>query len=92
MSHPNDCHCHHCQVMNLNARIDALEKLLAEACAKLECQTIAQVVSQGCMRLGGTGSDMQAIKLARRALMIEVNPDYIPLIEQSCRVTPGLGL
>lgn len=33
-----------------------------------------------------------ALDLGRRAVLIELNPDYVKLIEQRCAVTPGLGL
>ena len=39
---------------------------------------------------GTTG--MVAIELARKAVLIELNPDYIPLIKQRCATTPGLGI
>jgi DNA modification methylase len=37
---------------------------------------------------GTTGT--VAIEFGRKAILIELNPDYIPLIEQRCTVTPGL--
>ena len=43
--------------------------------------------------MAGSGTTGQmAIGLGRRAILIESNPDYIPLIEQSCNVTPGMAL
>lgn len=33
-----------------------------------------------------------AIENARNAILIEVNGDYIPIIERECDVTPGLAL
>jgi DNA modification methylase len=39
---------------------------------------------------GTTG--MVAIELARKALLIELNPNYIELIETRCTTTPGLPL
>jgi site-specific DNA-methyltransferase (adenine-specific) len=33
-----------------------------------------------------------ALELARRAILVEVNPKYIPLIEQRRAITPGLAL
>ena len=39
---------------------------------------------------GTTG--MVAIELGRKAILIELNPDYIPLIERRCNITPGLAL
>lgn len=33
-----------------------------------------------------------AIEFGRRAVLIELNPDYIKLIEQRTNVTPGLAL
>jgi DNA modification methylase len=39
---------------------------------------------------GTTG--MVALELGRKAVLIELNPKYIPLIEQRCNVTPGLAL
>jgi DNA modification methylase len=35
---------------------------------------------------------MEAIQLGRRTLAIEINPDYIPIIERSCAVTVGLPI
>jgi DNA modification methylase len=35
---------------------------------------------------------MVALELGRKAILIELNPKYIPLIEQRCNVTPGLAL
>lgn len=43
--------------------------------------------------MAGSGTTGQAaISLGRRVVLIESNPEYIPLIEQSCNVTPGLAL
>jgi DNA modification methylase len=39
---------------------------------------------------GTTGA--VAIELARKAILIELNPVYIPLIEQRCSITPGFAL
>lgn len=40
---------------------------------------------------GGSGTVGQvALELARSALLCELNPDYIPLIQQRTHVTPGL--
>ncbi len=39
---------------------------------------------------GTTG--MVALELGRKAILIELNPAYIPLIEQRTNVTPGLAL
>jgi len=39
---------------------------------------------------GTTG--MVALELGRSAVLIELNPDYIPLIHKRCAVTPGLAL
>ena len=42
---------------------------------------------------GGSGTTgMVAIELGRKAILIELNPDYIPLIDRRCNVTPGLPL
>jgi DNA modification methylase len=42
---------------------------------------------------GGSGTTgMVALELGRKALLIELNPDYIKLIHQRCDVTPGLPL
>jgi DNA modification methylase len=42
---------------------------------------------------GGSGTTgMVALELGRKAVLIELNPEYVKLIEQRCRVTPGLGL
>ena len=42
---------------------------------------------------GGSGtSGMVALELGRKALLIELNPEYVKLIEQRCNVTPGLSL
>lgn len=42
---------------------------------------------------GGSGTTgKQAIELGRSAILIELNPDYIPIIEQRCSVTLGLPL
>lgn len=42
---------------------------------------------------GGSGTTgMVAIELGRKAILIELNPDYIKLIEQRTNVTPGLAL
>lgn len=41
----------------------------------------------------GSGTTGQvAIELGRKALLIELNPDYIKLIERRCDVTPGLPI
>lgn len=43
--------------------------------------------------MAGSGTvPYQAIATGRRAIAIEINTDYIPLIESACRVTPGLQL
>jgi DNA modification methylase len=39
---------------------------------------------------GTTG--MVALELGRKALLIELNPEYVKLIHQRCDVTPGLAL
>lgn len=40
---------------------------------------------------GGSGtSGAVALELGRKAILIELNPDYIPLIEKRCDVTPGM--
>jgi DNA modification methylase len=39
---------------------------------------------------GTTG--MVALELGRKAMLIELNPDYVKLIHQRCNVTPGLAL
>lgn len=42
---------------------------------------------------GGSGTTGQvALELGRKALLIELNPNYVKLIEQRCNVTPGLAL
>lgn len=42
---------------------------------------------------GGSGTTgMVAIELGRKAVLIELNPDYVKLIEQRCDVTAGLAL
>lgn len=42
---------------------------------------------------GGSGTTGKvALELGRRAVLIELNPDYLPLIEQRCNVTQGLPL
>lgn len=41
----------------------------------------------------GSGTTGQvALELGRRAVLIELNPEYVKLIEQRCAVTPGLML
>lgn len=39
---------------------------------------------------GTTG--MVAVELGRKAILIELNPQYIPLIEQRCNITPGFAI
>jgi DNA modification methylase len=42
---------------------------------------------------GGSGTTGQvALELGRKALLIELNPEYVKLIHQRCNVTPGLAL
>lgn len=42
---------------------------------------------------GGSGTTGQvALELGRRALLIELNPDYCEIIRQRCAITPGLAL
>lgn len=42
---------------------------------------------------GGSGTTgMVALELGRKAVLIELNPDYVKLAEQRCNVTPGLHL
>jgi DNA modification methylase len=42
---------------------------------------------------GGSGTTAAvALELARRALLIELNPEYCDLIRQRCAITPGLAL
>lgn len=42
---------------------------------------------------GGSGTTgMVSLELGRKALLIELNPEYVKLIEQRCNVTPGLAL
>lgn len=41
----------------------------------------------------GSGTSGQvALELGRKALLIELNPEYVKLIEQRCHITRGLGL
>lgn len=42
---------------------------------------------------GGSGTTGQvALELGRKAILIELNPEYIELIKQRCNITPGLPL
>jgi len=42
---------------------------------------------------GGSGTTGEvALQLARKAILIEMNPEYIGLARERCDVTPGLGL
>jgi DNA modification methylase len=42
---------------------------------------------------GGSGTTgMLALELGRKALLIELNPDYCAMIRQRCAVTPGLPI
>jgi len=42
---------------------------------------------------GGSGTTgMVALELGRKAILCELNPEYVKLAEQRCRVTPGLPL
>jgi DNA modification methylase len=42
---------------------------------------------------GGSGTTGEvALELGRKAVLIELNPDYIPLIEQRTFITPGLAI
>lgn len=42
---------------------------------------------------GGSGTTGEvALELGRRAVLVELNPDYIPLIETRTNITPGLAL
>lgn len=42
---------------------------------------------------GGSGTTGQvALELGRKAILIELNPEYVKLAEQRCNVTPGLAL
>ena len=42
---------------------------------------------------GGSGTTgMVALELGRKAILIELNPDYVKLAESRCFVTPGLAL
>lgn len=42
---------------------------------------------------GGSGTTGQVAKeLGRAAILIELNKEYIPLIQRRCAITPGLGL
>ena len=42
---------------------------------------------------GGSGTTgMVALELGRKAVLCELNPEYVKLAEQRCRVTPGLPL
>lgn len=42
---------------------------------------------------GGSGTTgAVAIELGRRAILIELNPEYVKMIERRCDITPGLAL
>jgi DNA modification methylase len=42
---------------------------------------------------GGSGTTgMVALELARKAILIELNPEYAAMADQRCNVTPGLAL
>jgi DNA modification methylase len=43
--------------------------------------------------LAGSGTTgKEALELGRKAILIELNPAYIDIINQQCNVTPGLAL
>lgn len=43
--------------------------------------------------LGGSGTTgKEALELGRKAILIELNPEYIPIMNKQCAVTPGLAL
>ena len=43
--------------------------------------------------MAGSGTTgREALQLGRNAILIEINPDYIPIIERECNVTIGLPL
>lgn len=43
--------------------------------------------------MAGSGTTgRESLQLGRNAILIEINPDYIPIIESECNVTPGLAL
>ena len=42
---------------------------------------------------GGSGTTgMVALEYGRKAILIELNPEYVSLIKSRCAVTPGLQL
>lgn len=59
-------------------------------CDCREAQTVPCTVLDP---FGGSGTTGQvAVELGRRAVLIELNPKYIPLIETRTNITPGLPL
>lgn len=64
--------------------------------ATCKCESASHGACQPCTVLdpfGGSGTTGQvALELGRRAILIELNPEYVKLIEQRCHVTPGLPL
>lgn len=52
-------------------------------------QALHFVYNVGFRMLAGGTTGRAAIQNGRRAILIELNPDYIPLIEQRTHVTPG---
>lgn len=62
---------------------------LIKPCILAGCPTGGVVLDP----FGGSGTTGQvALELGRKAILIELNPDYIPLIERRTHVTPGLPL
>ena len=67
----------------------AFPERLASACIRSTTQFNDTVLD--CFAGSGTTGRVST-ELGRKAILIELNPEYVKLIEQRCHVTPGLGI
>lgn len=66
---------------------------VAHTVRQMECPDYAPVPCTVIDPFGGTGTTGEvAIELGRKAIIVELNPDYAQFVAQRCDVTPGLPL
>lgn len=71
------------------ATVDFILRALVRPCILAGCPVGGTVLDP----FGGSGTTGQvALELGRRAILIELNPEYVALAKERTNVTPGLAL
>ena len=97
-------HCGLCCRLALCPRLCAVVE--EEARSGVAIMTVMNGIGVGCSMVdddtddaavldpfGGSGTTgTVSLELGRRAVLIELNPEYADMCERRCNITPGLGL